>query len=293
MCFNADGSAAVENLQAELARAKEQVRRSDAAALKAAEELKAEQAAHRQSEDKIASMAIELKNAASRYELLERENQAKTAELEKALQAAKETRSEIRAAREELRQAGDIAAGKPFLLQTKFGDPKYAPLDQLWSSADAYLDLAKSAADATEYFKDEKEHELERLFWSQFSNPRRPLLLNEQMAEWAELHRLSGLAMRSVVDHLWPEGPRPNSYFSLVQQFLGAVPHIDAMKRSACIEGARMALARVKTYWAEMEATATTTQSSAVGRVSAEHYFQEALEGARSIKAQCSKNIMF
>ena len=75
-----------------------------------------------------------------------------------------------------------------------------------------------------------------------------PLLLNELMDEWAELHRLSGLVMRSVVDHMWPEGPRPNSYFSLVQQFLGVVSHIDAMKRSACIEGARMALARVKTY---------------------------------------------
>ena len=80
------------------------------------------------------------------------------------------------------------------------------------------------------------------------------------MAEWAELHRLSGLAMRSVVDHLWPEGPQTNSYFGLVQRFLGAVPHIHAVKRSACIEGARMALARVKTYWAEMEATAIATQ---------------------------------
>ena len=29
------------------------------------------------------------------------------------------------------------------------------------------------------------------------------------MAEWAELHRLSGLAMRSVVDHLWPTGLLP------------------------------------------------------------------------------------
>ena len=121
----------------------------------------------------------------------------------------------------------------------------------------------------------------------------RPLLLNERMAEWAELHRLSGLSMRSVVDHLWPEGPRPNSYFSLVQQFLGDVSHIDAMKRSVCIEGARMALARVKTYWAEVEATAIAAPSSAVGRVSAEHYFEEVLEGARSIEAQCSKNIMF
>ena len=113
------------------------------------------------------------------------------------------------------------------------------------------------------------------------------------MAEWAELHRLSGLAMRSVVDHLWPEGPSPNSYFGLVQRFLGAVPHIDAVKRSACIEGARMALARVKTYWEEMEATAIATQDSAVGQVSAEHYFEEVLEGARLIEAQCSKSIMF
>ena len=207
--------------------------------------------------------------------------------------AAKDARPKIRAAKEELRQAGDIAAGKPFLLRTKFGDPKYALLDQLWSSADAYLDLAASAADATKFFKDQKDHEVEKMFWSQFNVPVHPLLLNEQMAEWAELHRLSGLAMRSVVDHLWPEGPRPNSYFGLVQRFLCAVPHIDAVKRSACIEGARMALARVKTYWAEMEATAIATQSSAVGRVSAEHYFEEVLEAARLIEAQCSKSIMF
>ena len=90
----------------------------------------------------------------------------KTADLEKAMAAAKETRSKIRATKEELRQAGDITAEKPFLLRTKFGDPKYALLDQLWSSADAYLDLAASAADATEFFKDQKDHEVEKLFWS-------------------------------------------------------------------------------------------------------------------------------
>ena len=152
------------------------------------------------------------------------------------------------------------------------------------------MDLAASAVDATEFFKD---HEVEKLFWSQFSAPTRPMLLNEQMAEWAELHRLSGLAMRSVVDHLWPEGPRLNSYFGLVQRFLGDVPHIDAAKRSACIEGARMALARVKTYWAEMETTSIATRDPAIGQVSAEHYFEEVLEGARVVEAQCSKSIMF
>ena len=80
--------------------------------------------------------------------------------------AAKEARSKIRAMKEELHQAADIVAGKPFLLRTKFGDPKYAPLDQLWSSADAYVDLAASAADAAEYFKDQKDREVEKMFWS-------------------------------------------------------------------------------------------------------------------------------
>ena len=82
------------------------------------------------------------------------------------MEAAKETRSEIRGIREELREAGDITVGRPFLLRVKFGDPKYAPLDQLWSSADAYVDLAASAAHATEYFKHQKDREVERLFWS-------------------------------------------------------------------------------------------------------------------------------
>ena len=85
----------METIRVELARAKEQARISNAAALKAAEELKVEHAAYRWSEDKIANRALELQNAASRYELLERESQAKTADLKKALEAAKETFSKI------------------------------------------------------------------------------------------------------------------------------------------------------------------------------------------------------
>ena len=54
-----------------------------------------------------------------------------------------------------------------------------------------------------------------------------------------------------------------------------------------------MALARVKTYLAEMHATAIATQGPAIGQVSAEHYFEEVLEGARLIEAQCSKSIMY
>ena len=129
-------------------------------------------------------------------------------------------------------------------------------------SEDAYLDLVASASDAAEHFRDQKEHEMEKVFWSQFDNPEHSLPLTDHLAEWAELNRLSGLAMKDVVSLLWPKRPEPKSYFGLVQQFLGAVPHINAMKRSACIEGAWMALACVKTYWAEMEATAVASPDS-------------------------------
>ena len=87
------------------------------------------------------------------------------------------------------------------------------------------------------------------LFWSQFGVSKRPLLLNEQMSQWAELHRISGAAMKNVIIRLWPTEPIPNSYFGLVQRLTDAVPRIDVAKRSACIEGAQMAFARVKTYW--------------------------------------------
>ena len=107
------------------------------------------------------------------------------------------------------------------------------------------------------------------------------------MAAVVELHRLSGLAMWFVIDHLCPKEPKPDNYFGLVQQFLGAVSQIDAMRRSACIEGARMALARVKAYWTDMEATIIATQNPAGGQDTAEHYLEQVTEGARLIEAQC------
>ena len=75
--MTADAAAAVETLRAELARAKEQARRSDAPALKAAEELSAEQAARRQSEDKIAKMAVELKMPPADMSFLKRKAKRK------------------------------------------------------------------------------------------------------------------------------------------------------------------------------------------------------------------------
>ena len=76
--------------------------------------MKAEKAAHCESQEKMAKMAVELKDTADRCRVLEKENRVKATDLEKAAATDKETRSAMRA-KEELREAGDIVAGKPFL----------------------------------------------------------------------------------------------------------------------------------------------------------------------------------
>ena len=136
----------------------------------------------------------------------------------------------------------------------------------MWSSPDEFLDLPKSSSDAARYYRAQEGYATEKLFWSQFGASKRPLLLNEQMSQWAELHRISGDAMKNVIIRLWPSEPIPSSYFGLVQRFLGAVPHIDAVKRSVCIEGARMAFAQVKTFWGKMKVIDVAEKSPPKGK---------------------------
>ena len=73
----------------------------------------------------------------------------------------KDIRSAMRAKKEELWEAGDIVAGKSFMLRRKFRDPRYTSLDRLWSSADANMDLAASAADAAKYFSGQTDREVD------------------------------------------------------------------------------------------------------------------------------------
>ena len=107
-------------------------------------------------------MAVKLKNAANHCKLIKKEDRVEQTDLKKAVADAKDTRSAMRAVKEELRQAGEIAAGKPFMLRRKFCDPKHAPLDRMWSMADTYLDLAASATDAAEHFRDQEDREVEK-----------------------------------------------------------------------------------------------------------------------------------
>ena len=104
---------------------------------------------------------------------------------------------------------------------------------------------------------------------------------------------MSGTAMKDVIARVWPTKPISNSYFGLVRQLVNAVPRINAVKQSTCIEGARMAVARMNTYWVKMKPTDIAVRGPPEGQDTPERYFEEVLEGARLIEDQCSKNIMF
>ena len=101
--------------------------------------------------------------------------------------------------------------------------------------------------------------------------------------------------MKDVMTGLWPNEPIPDSYFGLVRRLADAVPRIDVVKRSACIEGARMAFARVKTYWGKMKAIDVAAKSPPKGKDhhAPEYYFEDVLEAARLIECQCSKDVIF
>ena len=101
--------------------------------------------------------------------------------------------------------------------------------------------------------------------------------------------------MKNVIIRLWQTEPVPNSYFGLVRRLVDALACIDTVKRSACIEDARMAFARVKTFWGKMKAIDVAAKSPPKGkdRPEPEHYFEDVLEAARLIEGQCSKDILF
>ena len=82
----------------------------------------------------------------------------------------------------------------------------------------------------------------------------------DQVKQLVELHKAAELAMKGLIVRLWPAEPIPSSYFILVKRLVSACPRLEVIKRSVCIEGARMAFARVKMHWVKMDAKKLMTE---------------------------------
>ena len=85
-------------------------------------------------------------------ESLERKNADQESELAKARQSSQEARVEAQGALQEIQEAKKIAAGKAFIMQSKYVKKRYLLLTWIWSSPGAFADLPCSVSDAAEFF---------------------------------------------------------------------------------------------------------------------------------------------
>ena len=133
-------------------------------------------------------------------------------------------------------------------MQSKNAKQTFLLLTRIWGSPGAFTDLPRSVSDDAKFYRAEEGSSTEKLFWSQYLGPEHPVPFSDQLKQLVELHKAAELAMKDLIVRLWPAAPIPSSYFGLVKRLVSACPRLEVIKRSVCIEGARMAFACVKMH---------------------------------------------
>ena len=158
-----------------------------------------------------------------------------------------------------------------------------------------FAELPRSISDAAQFYRDEERNTADKIFWSQYLAPNYPEPFADQLKQLIELHKAAELAMKDLVIRLWPAEPIPSSYFGLVKRLVSACPRLDVIKRSVCIEGARMAFARAKVHWGKMDAEKLMTEGPPEGKEhrKPELYYESVLKGSYLAAEPCTKDIIF
>ena len=101
--------------------------------------------------------------------------------------------------------------------------------------------------------------------------------------------------MKDFIIRLWPAEPIPSSYFGLMKRLVSACPRLDVIKRSVCIEGARMDFARAKVHWGKMDAENKMAGEPPEGKEhrKPELYYESVLKGSYLAAELCTKDIIF
>ena len=110
------------------------------------------------------------------------------------------------------------------------------------------MELPCSISDAAQFYQAEERNTTDKLFWMQYLAPNYPVPFSDQLKQLVELHKVAELAMKDLIIRLWTAEPIPSSYFGLVKRLVSACPQLEVIKRSVCIEGARMAFTCAKVH---------------------------------------------
>ena len=111
-----------------------------------------EQATREKHKARVGEVQQELQDAVQKCESLERNIADQENKLAKARQSAQDARVEAQGALQEIQEARKIAAGKAFVMQSKYVKKRYLLLTRIWSSPGAFADLPRSVADVAEFF---------------------------------------------------------------------------------------------------------------------------------------------
>ena len=115
------------------------------------------------------------------------------------IESVKKARVEAQGACQQIQEVRQVAAGKAFLLQSKFTSKRYILLTRVWSSPGAFVDLPRSVDDAAQFFQAEEGSSTEKLFWTQYLAPEHPTPLSDQLKQLTELHRGASLAVKDLI----------------------------------------------------------------------------------------------
>ncbi|XP_044318354.1 uncharacterized protein [Triticum aestivum] len=170
------------------------------------------------------------------------------AELEKAKLAAEQHEARVTEVQVELQDATEkleaLEKGQEEQSSRLSKAEKFSLLTRVWRSAGVFVELPKNVAAAARYYATVEEDSMQRLFWSQCLDFECPPLLSDQMKQLMEMHRMSKLAVKDLC------------------KMREAPLWIDAVKRSACLEGPRLAFA--KTMEIERESDPTVSRDLSI-----------------------------
>ena len=189
-----------------------------------------------------------------KHESLELDSKTRASKLAAAIENAKSAKAESQKTLQELDEVKKIVGGKAFFMQSKHIKVSYLLLTRIRSSPGAFADLPRSVSDAAAFYRAEEGSSTEKVFWSQYAEAGHPVPLSDQLKQLVELHKAAEQAMKGLIVRLWPKEAMPGSYFGLVRRLVDACPWVEVIKHSACIEGARRALACAKVHWGKMDA---------------------------------------
>ena len=140
-----------------------------------------EQATREKHEARVGEVQQELQDAVQKCESLEHNIADQEFELAKSRQSAQDARVEAQGTLQEIQEAKKIAAGKAFIMQSKYVKKRYLLLTRIWSSPGAFADLARSVSDAAEFFRAKEGGSMEKLFWSQYLAPKHSVSFGDQL----------------------------------------------------------------------------------------------------------------